>query len=259
MKVLILAAGHGNKLRPLTDEMPKCMIEVNGKSIIDRQLDAIRACGIHDEDITVVCGYCSDILQEKFKDTAIHFIVNEHYDTTNKVYSMMCAKKLLETEQDVIVSYGDIVYEASVFQAIMEAKDEISVLIDDGWLGYWSERFDNPLRDAKTLMLSPDGYLTEIGQKTRELARVQSQYVGLMHFRKQGLKQVLALNAEAERRDRDGQRLWRTTRNYAKMHITDLLQGLIDEGYKIKAVHIRRGWFEIHGYDDLRIAEEKLR
>lgn len=45
MKVLILAAGHGNKLRPLTDEMPKCMIEVNGKSIIDRQLDAIRACG----------------------------------------------------------------------------------------------------------------------------------------------------------------------------------------------------------------------
>lgn len=61
MKVIILAAGQGTRLRPLTDDRPKCMVEVNGRSIIDRQLNVMRACGIKDEDITIVCGYCNNI------------------------------------------------------------------------------------------------------------------------------------------------------------------------------------------------------
>ena len=59
MKVIILAAGQGTRLRPLTDDRPKCMVEVNGRSIIERQLDTMHACGISDEDITIICGYCS--------------------------------------------------------------------------------------------------------------------------------------------------------------------------------------------------------
>ena len=58
MKVVILAAGQGTRLRPLTDSCPKCMVEVNGRSIIERQLDTMRSCGIKECDITVVAGYC---------------------------------------------------------------------------------------------------------------------------------------------------------------------------------------------------------
>ena len=57
------------------------MVEVNGRSIIERQLDTMRACGIKEEDITIVCGYCSNVLKKKFEDTKIHFIVNEQYET----------------------------------------------------------------------------------------------------------------------------------------------------------------------------------
>lgn len=258
MKVIILAAGQGTRLRPLTDDRPKCMVEVNGKSIIERQLDTMRACGIKDKDITIVCGYCNDVLQNRFQETDIHFIVNEQYDTTNMVCSLMCAKDLLESEEDIIISYGDIIYDEMVFGKILEAKDDISVIVDDGWLGYWSERCENPLDDAETLMFDRDSYLTEIGQKTTELAKVQSQYIGLMRFKGQGLKHLLAVNAEAERRDRERESLWRTTRNYTKMYMTDLLQGLIDEGYKLRAVHIHRGWFEIDDCGDLKIVESKL-
>lgn len=258
MKVVILAAGQGTRLRPLTDDRPKCMVEVNGKSIIERQLDTMRACGVQDEDITIVCGYCSDVLKDKFKDTNIHFIVNEQYDTTNMVCSLMCAKPLLESEEDIIISYGDIIYEEPVFKKILEAEDDISVIVDDGWFRYWSERFENPLDDAETLIFDQNDYLTEIGQKTKNLAWVQSQYIGLMRFRGSGLKQMLAVNEEAERRDREGQTLWRTTRNYAKMYMTDLLQGLIDEGYNLRAVHIHRGWFEIDDRDDLKLVESQL-
>ena len=258
MKIIILAAGQGTRLRPLTDDRPKCLVEVNGRSIIERQLDTMRACGVKDEDITIVCGYCSDVLKKKFEDTNIHFLVNEQYDTTNMVCSLMCARALMESEEDIIISYGDIIYGADVFQKILEAKDDMSVIVDDGWYEYWSERCENPLDDAETLMFDQDNYLTEIGQKTIELDRVQSQYIGLMRFKGEGLKEMLSLSAEAERRSNNGEALWRTTRNYAKMYMTDLLQGLIDEGHKLRAVHIQRGWFEIDDCEDLKVVESQL-
>lgn len=258
MKIIILAAGQGTRLRPLTDDRPKCMVEVNGKSIIERQLDTMRGCGIKDEDITIICGYCSDVLKKEFADTNIHFVVNEHYETTNMVCSLMCARELMESEEDVIISYGDIIYGETVFKKILSAEDDMSVIVDDGWYEYWSERCENPLDDAETLMFNEDNYLTEIGQKTTELAKVQSQYIGLMRFRGTGLKEMLSLSAEAERRSVNNESLWRTTRNYAKMYMTDLLQGLIDEGNKLRAVHIRRGWFEIDDCEDLKVVESKL-
>ncbi len=259
MKVIILAAGQGTRLRPLTDDRPKCMVEVNGKSMIERQLDVMRGCGIKDEDITIVAGYRSDVLINKFLNTDIRVIKNEQFETTNMVCSLMCAGNQMKAEEDIIVSYGDIIYDETVFHSILSAQDTMSVIVDDGWYEYWSERCENPLDDAETLMYDDDHYLTEIGQKTTELDKVQSQYIGLMRFRGDGWKAVLQLSAEAERRSAQGEALWRTDRTYAKMYMTDLLQGLIDEGQKLRAVHIHRGWFEIDDCDDLKVVEKKLK
>ncbi len=259
MKVIILAAGQGTRLRPLTDDRPKCMVEVNGKSMIERQLDVMRGCGIKDEDITIVAGYRSDVLINKFLNTDIRVIKNEQFETTNMVCSLMCAGNQMKAEEDIIVSYGDIIYDETVFRKILSAQDTMSVIVDDGWYEYWSERCENPLDDAETLMYDDDHYLTEIGQKTTELDKVQSQYIGLMRFRGDGWKAVLQLSAEAERRSAQGEALWRTDRTYAKMYMTDLLQGLIDEGQKLRAVHIHRGWFEIDDCDDLKVVEKKLK
>ncbi len=258
MKVIILAAGWGSRLRPLTDDKPKCMVEVKGKSIIERQLDVMRACGVCDKDITIVAGYRNDVLWKRFQDTEINFVVNEEFETTNMVCSLMCAKSLIEQGEDVIVSYGDIIYGEQAFRKILNASDDISVIVDDGWYAYWAKRCENPLDDAETLMFDADGYLTEIGQKTTKLADVQAQYIGLMRFRGAGRKALLDLSAEAKRRSEHGEKLWRTDRTYAKMYMTDLLQGLIDEGHKLRAVHIQRGWFEIDNLKDLKVAEDEL-
>lgn len=259
MKVIILAAGQGSRLRPLTEHCPKCMVEVNGRSIIERQLDTMYSCGMKEEDITIVAGYRSDVLREKLQKTGIHFIINEEFETTNMVCSLMCAKDLMEREDDILISYGDIIYSEKVLRKILETSDDMSVIVDDGWYEYWSERCDNPLDDAESLMFDENDYLTEIGQRTSELKHVQSQYIGLMRFRGQGLKNVLNLAAEARRRSEAGEQLWRTERNYEKMYMTDLLQGLVDENYKLKAVHIQRGWFEIDDCDDLKIVEKKIK
>lgn len=259
MKVIILAAGQGTRLRPLTDDRPKCMVEVCGKTILERQLDTMRSCGVRDDDITIVSGYRNDVLIQKFENSDIHVIVNQNFETTNMVCSLMCARKLMQTEDDIIVSYGDIIYNADVFRKILTAQDPMSVIVDDGWYGYWSERCENPLDDAETLLYDEEHYLLEIGQKTKDLNKVQSQYIGLMRFRGKGLQAVLDLSAEAERRSSQGEKLWRTDRTYAKMYMTDLLQGLIDEGHKLRAVHIQRGWFEIDDCDDLKVVEGQLK
>ncbi|MCM1179017.1 MAG: phosphocholine cytidylyltransferase family protein [Clostridium sp.] len=258
MKVIILAAGQGTRLRPLTDNCPKCMVEVNGKSIIERQLDTMRSCGIKEDDITIIAGYCNEVLKEKLKDTGIHFIVNQEYETTNMVCSLMCAREVMEAEEDILVSYGDIIYEKSVLQKILDSQEELSVVVDDGWYGYWSARCENPLDDAETLMYDSEDYLVEIGQKTTDISKVQSQYIGLMRFTGKGLKAVLDISLEAQTRTSNSVMLWRTERNYYKMYMTDLLQGLIDEGNKLKAVHIQRGWYEIDDCEDLKVVEGEL-
>lgn len=259
MKTIILAAGQGTRLRPLTDHCPKCMVEIQGKSIIERQLKTMHVCGIKDEDITIIAGYCNDTLRERFKDTALHFIVNNEYETTNMVYSLMCARYVMEQEEDILVSYGDIIYEESVLKKVLNSREDYSVVVDDGWYEYWSARCENPLNDAETLKFDEQGYLTEIGQKTDSLANVQSQYIGLMRFRGAGLKALLDLSEEARKRSSEGRKLWRTERTYQKMYMTDLLQGLIDEGKKLKALHILRGWFEIDDQDDLKVVEASLK
>ena len=259
MKVVILAAGQGTRLRPLTDECPKCMVKVAGKSMIERQLAIMASCGIQNQDIYIVAGYRNDVLKNALAGTGVHIIVNEAFETTNMVCSLMCAKDVMHEEEDIIVSYGDIIYEEQVFQRILDVKDPMAVIVDDGWLQYWSKRCEDPLEDAETLMFDENDFLTEIGQKTTELSKVQSQYIGLMRFKGNGLKAVLKISAEARTRTEEGKVLWRTDRTYLKMYMTDLLQGMIDEGNKLKAVHINRGWYEIDDCDDLNIVEAELK
>lgn len=258
MKAIILAAGQGTRLRPLTDDRPKCMVEVNGKTIIERQLETMHSCGIKNEDIIIIAGYRSDVLRNRFGDMGVTIIENREYEDTNMVYSLMCAAGVMEAQEDILISYGDIIYSPAVLETVLGSEEAMSIVVDDGWFDYWTQRCSNPLDDAETLMFDTEDCLTEIGQKTTELDKVQSQYIGLMRFRKDGLKTMLALAEEAKQRSSRGEALWRTSRDYRKMYMTDLLQGLIDEGNRLKAVHIRRGWYEIDDCEDMKLAEVGL-
>lgn len=259
MRVIILAAGQGSRLRPLTDTIPKCMVKICGKSMIERQIHTMNQCGINNKDIYIVTGYKSDALEKLFIGQQLNFIYNPEYETTNMVYSMMKASAVMESSNDVIISYGDIIYHQNVFNKLLNAQNDISVIVDDEWMSYWAKRCENVLEDAETLKFDEMDHLTEIGQKTNRIADIQSQYIGLMKFHGSGLRKMLAICEESRKRDDRGEPLWRTDRNFQKMYMTDMLQGLIDEGNILKAVHIHRGWYEIDCAADLEVAENELR
>ena len=198
------------------------------------------------------------MLNRHLKNTGVQVIVNQEFGHTNMVYSLMCARELMEVEEDILVSYGDIIYGENILQKALDADGEISVIVDDGWYNYWSARCENPLDDAETLMYDEKNFLTEIGKKTDDLEKVQSQYIGLMRFRGQGIKSLMAICNKARARTAIGQKLWDTERSYAKMYMTDLLQGMIREGIKLKAIHVWRGWYEVDDVDDLKLVEKEM-
>lgn len=117
----------------MTDDKPKCMVEVNGKSIIERQLSVMYNCGIREEDITIVAGYKGEALQRLLKNTGINIIINADYENTNMVCSLMCAREIMEGGDDILISYGDIIYSEEVLRTILASEEEASVIVDDGW------------------------------------------------------------------------------------------------------------------------------
>ena len=182
MRVIILAAGQGERLRPLTENIPKCMVDFFGKSLLERQIDIFKKCGI--SDIVVVTGYCDD----KIQLPEITKIKNEKFMTTNMVESLFTAQE--KFDDCIIVSYGDIVFEIEIVQNLINSIHDISIVIDKNWKELWKVRFDNPLDDAESLILDENGVILDIGQKATNIEDIQGQYIGLMMFQNNGIKNI---------------------------------------------------------------------
>ncbi len=249
MNAIILAAGKGERLRPLTNKIPKCMVKLFDKTILKYQIDVFRSCGIN--DITVVTGYEAD----KIKIEGVNFLHNQNYDTTNMVETLFCAKEKLT--ENVIISYGDIIFEKQVLQKLINSKWDSSVIIDSQWKKYWQMRFENPLDDVESLRIDENGIITNIGMKVNSLEEIQGQYIGLMKFKNEGVKNLKKIYEEAKLKSVKGINLLNKNIPFKKSYMTDLIQAMINEGIKINAVKITNGWLELDSINDYNLYQEK--
>jgi choline kinase len=248
MTAIVLAAGQGQRLKPLTNDRPKGMVEIAGQTIIQRQLRMFRRAGI--TEVAIVKGFCADSVP----DYGCRHYVNHKYATTNMVASLFCAEKEFDSGATVVVSYGDILYSDGVLAALLEADAAVSVVVDLEWKPYFSQRFDDPYDDAESLVLDHGGFIRSIGQTNPRAADVQAQYIGLIKFDPTGLafiRQIRDEMAAADARIGWG-RPWR------QAYMTDLLQELIQRGTRVNAVPIRGNWCEIDSLRDYEIAERAI-
>jgi L-glutamine-phosphate cytidylyltransferase len=245
MKVIILAAGEGKRLRPLTNNIPKCMVKLFGKSLLEWQLQIFNDLGIH--DISIITGYKNDVI--KFPN--IKYFYNSKYDITNMIETLFCAKS--ELNDDIIISYGDIIFEHKVVNALLNSKHDISILVDSNWKKYWKLRFDNILEDAESLVLDSNNFITNIGQKESDIEKIQSQYIGLMRFQKKGILQLIKFYDNVKNESKNDFNPLNDKLPFEKSYMTDLLQGLINNGQKLKAVQINSGWLELDSISDYNL------
>ena len=242
MKIVVLAAGEGSRLRPLTNKVPKCMVKIKGKPIIDHQLDCYKQIGV--DDIVIVKGYLAEVLQ---RDN-VSFVVNQRYNETNMVYSLFCAEEHLN--DDIIIVYGDIVFQPAILEKLIQSPDSFATTVDLDWFRFWSARMEDPLSDAETLKLDSHGYITELGKSPQSLNDIEGQYMGLIKINKEVLGTIKDFYHSLDKdKTYDG-------KLFENMYMTSFLQLLIDNGILLKAITVNGGWIEVDEPSDIPFYEE---
>lgn len=245
MKAIVLAAGQGKRLKPLTNHKPKCMVPLFGKPLLHHQLDVMHQLSLPKENIALVSGY----LMEELASSGLRCFFNPHYATSNMVLSLFCAAEFMSEDHDLIISYGDIIYKPKVLEALLETEGEIVVAADLEWERLWSIRMDNPLDDAETFMVDDLGYVTELGKRPKSNAECHAQYIGLIKIK---AGKINALKRYYNNLDPtsiyDGN-------DFRNMYMTTFIQQLIYSGWKVRPAFIRGGWLEVDTVTDLELYE----
>jgi len=220
-------------MKNLTDERPKCLVEVRGKALLDWQLEALRTAGI--VEIAIVTGYKRDLLANR----GLVEFHNARWAETNMVSSLTCAENWMRVEP-CIVSYSDIFYGPVAVRSLMTCEAALAVTYDPDWQALWTQRFGDPLLDAETFRLTAENTLAEIGMRPTSLVEVQGQYMGLLRFTPEGWSEILRIRGELKSDQRD------------TMHMTGTLQEVIVAGrVAIAAVPYTGEWGEVDSADDL--------
>jgi choline kinase len=247
MKAIILAAGKGTRLRPHTDDKPKCMVELAGKPLLHRQLEALRSVGV--ERIMLVGGYRADRLDAN----GVELAINPRYAETNMVSTLFCAEDWMTPGEDLLITYGDIVYEPRVVESLINFDAPIAISIDRQWQKLWESRMDYPLSDAETLKLADGNRIVELGKKPNSLDDIDGQYMGLIKVRGDS---VQAFCDAWHRLDRSGMY---DGKDFDNMYMTSFIQSLIDTGHDVRAAFNDNGWIEVDTVEDLSHYERMQR
>jgi len=170
MVAIILAAGMGKRLYPLTKDIPKCLLKIGGKTIIEHQIKVLKDCKIN--KIFIAIGYRGNQIKKKVKN--VQFVSNPFYRFTNSVASLWFVLNKINKPDDLIILNGDILLEHSIMDDIVHSKiEQITMLMDEG-VAY--EKADFKLFVEK-------GYVKNMG-KTLEKDEYSGEYAGVVRVPK---------------------------------------------------------------------------
>ncbi len=234
MKGIVLAAGRGQRMGPVTDDRPKCMLQVHGRALLDWAQQALQQAGIR--DIGVVTGYRREAV--RFDGTRWH---NAHWSDSNMVASLCCAEDWLH-RHECLVSYSDVVCAPTDVRLLQQCAGDVVVLQDPDWLQQWSMRFDDPLSDAESFKMQGDR-VVDIGRRGVTLDQIQGQYMGLLKITPNGWRQLKhTLDAMH-------------TARVEQLDMTALLQSHIQRGGRVMACAAQSPWFEVDNAHDWQLIE----
>ena len=254
MKAIIVAAGTGSRLGELAKDTPKSLLDVNGQSILERQISVFKKLGI--SDITVIIGPHA----EKFTFKNISFIQDKNYLEHDILSSLMLAHSIMY--DDVIVSYGDVIFDEHVLQPLINFKGSIGLCIDFNWEKNYDGRKLRLKQEATTVQIK-NNMCTKIVDG-RELAKSKikgdlkysnyerlGEFVGLMRLSKHG-STIFIKRYEELINSHIGS--FHDAPSISQAYFTDMLQELIDSGVEILPIPVQGKWCEIDTIEDLKRA-----
>ena len=243
-KALIIAAGLGSRLKKHTENLPKCMLDFGGKTLLQRQLDAYSKNNI--TDISLIRGY----KKEKINYKGLRYFENKDYKNNNILNSIFYAEKIING--NIIISYSDILFDPTVVQRTIKSNHDISVVVDIDWRGYYVGRKDHPISEAENVIFNSNNEVEKIGKINTGNEEVHGEFIGMIKLSNRG----------AEIFKEHFHRLKKTYWNkpfqrakiFQKAYLTDFIQELVDIGIKVHCVIIESGWKEIDTVEDYKKA-----
>jgi choline kinase len=127
MKVIILAAGVGSRLHPLTLNNPKAMIRINEKPLVQYQVESVLKFGFSYEDIYIIGGYKIEQIEAYFTGTGVHFIYNPFYESMNNIYSFLLSRAV---NDDLLLINSDVFYDNRLIPLILNSEFPTCMLVD---------------------------------------------------------------------------------------------------------------------------------
>ena len=244
MKAIIVAAGMGRRLRPYTDDRPKCLVEVNGKSILERQLDAYRAAGV--DEVYIVRGY----MKESIVIDGAKYFTNTDFANNNILASLFYAEPAMAG--GFLFSYSDIVFRPEVVRTALTTDGDYALVIDRLWAEAYEGRVNHPVAEAEVARVE-GGKVTRVGKKTVPVELATGEFIGLAHFSAKAVEQMRE-RYHRRKKELDG-KPYGTAKTFQVAYVTDLLNDLIDDGVVMRPAFIDGGWREIDTVEDLERAK----
>jgi 2,3-bisphosphoglycerate-independent phosphoglycerate mutase len=235
---VILAAGLGVRLKPLTDEEPKCLTEVSGKSILEQTLEALEKNGI--KETVIVIGYLGDVIVKKignkYKGMKITYIWNRIYQKTNSMYSAWLARKYLE--KGSILIEGDTIFEESLIRELLERPSGNA---------YWAESIFTEKYDGSMATVDKNNRIINVKIVRGRLKEYKNNF-----FKSTGILKITPEYGKAFSRwlDDDVQK-----GNVSIYYDLVIAKHLNDQPIYVCDVTKKARWAEIDNYDDLKEAE----
>jgi phosphoenolpyruvate phosphomutase len=234
---IVLAAARGTELGELTEARPKTMVEIGGQPLLAHIVDTFNKVGV--KKITVVRGY----KKEAVDLPNLRYVDNDEYADTGELYSLHRALEKTDPGQDVIVAYGDVLFNKYIAQILLESDDELSVPVDTNW-----RESVNRHRQADYVSCSAphsrDAFHSRIALKqiAADLPekQIHGEWMGLLRISPKALPRVKTLVGELLAAD--GGR---------KAKLPALINALVAHGQPVRALYTTGHWLDIDSLDDV--------
>jgi len=251
VQAIVPAAGDHRfqpDLSELLKDRPLCMLEIGGKTIIERQMDLLRSAGV--TDICVVGGY----LHEKIKAEGASLLYNSDYATRHDAHSIMFAKDHFKSK--TVMVYSDVLFDRQILDRLIDSPHQVTLVIDRAYqtLPFREKKLDlvvveDPARGhtSRRLTLNTFKPIRLIGKQI-DKHEANYEFIGMAFFREEGIKELKRAWEEVFIKFRG--RSFYEALSVDQASFTDLVQYLIDRGYPVYGMEIEHGWSEIHSLDD---------
>ena len=254
MRGIIIAAGLGKRLRPLTQHLPKCMLPIAGRPLLHHTMEHMRSAGCN--EFVVIVGHGA----EKIDAGGATIVTNKDFANNNILHSFMCASEFLKGP--VMCSYSDIWVEPKINRDLVLADGAICIAVDHDWMPYYEDRSEHPLSEAENVFYDCSGRVVSLGKHLipKEAGNLQcGEFLGLWRLSSRGCDVWREKFVELDNII-DSKEPFQQAAEWQKSYITDYVQELIHQGTTIYTALSQRGWAEIdtnQDYERLEAVAEK--